>query len=155
MDARFAKLIEALHPSFERLLEMSPVTTETLPRGMPKSGIYLFSEGNKYLYVGRSNRLRSRIRRHGVVASKHNVASFAFLMARKQTGRVTASYRAEGSREHLVEDPAFSDAFTDAKARIRRMSVRFVQENDQLRQALLEIYVHVVLRTPFNDFATH
>ena len=134
---------------------MSPVTTETLPRGMPKSGIYLFSEGNTYLYVGRSNRLRSRIKRHGVAASKHNVASFAFLMARKQTGRVTASYRADGSRAHLVKDPAFASAFTDAKARIRRMSVRFVQEDDQLRQALLEIYVHVALGTPFNDFATH
>ena len=58
-------------------------------------------------------------------------------------------------RAHLVQDPAFASAFTDAKARIRRMSVRFVQEDDQLRQALLEIYVHVALGTPFNDFATH
>jgi hypothetical protein len=155
MDTRFARLVEALHPSFERLLAMSPVTTETLPRGMPKSGIYLFSEAKEYLYVGRSNRLRPRIRRHGVAASKHNVASFAFLMARKETGRIDASYRPEGSRAHLVRDPAFSKAFTDAKARIRRMSVRFVEEPDQLRQALLEIYVHVALGTPFNDFATH
>jgi len=155
MDPRFRSLVEALHPSFERLLAMRPATTETLPRGMPKSGIYLFSEGHKYLYVGRSNRLRSRIRRHGVAASKHNVASFAFLMARKETGRLVASYRAEASRAQLVKDPAFSRAFTDAKARIRGMSVRFVEEQDQLRQALLEVYVHVTLDTSFNDFATH
>jgi len=115
----------------------------------------LFSESSKYFYVGRSNRLRSRIRRHGVAASKHNVASFAFLMARKETGRLVASYRTEGSRAHLVTDPGFLKAFTEAKARIRGMSVRFVEEQDHLRQALLEMYVHVVLGTPFNDFATH
>lgn len=30
-----------------------------------------------------------------------------------------------------------------------------VEERDQLRQALLEIYVAVALETPFNDFDTH
>jgi len=134
---------------------MVPVTTEKLPREMPKSGIYLFSEDGLHLYVGRSNRLRSRIRRHGVAASKQNVASFAFRMARKETGHTEASYQSEGSRAALEQDPLFSKAFTDAKTRIRRMSVRYVEEQDQLRQALLEMYVHIVLDTPFNVFDTH
>lgn len=155
MHPRFANLIESLHPLLERIKAMSPVTTETLPHGMPKSGIYLFSDGAKHLYVGRSNRLRSRIRRHGAVTAKHNVASFAFLIARKKTGHTKATYRTEGSRAALEQDPRFARAFSDAKARIRSMSVRFVEEDNQLRQALLEMYVHVVLRTPFNDFDTH
>jgi hypothetical protein len=32
------------------------------------------------------------------------------------------------------------------------MDVRYVEETDPQRQALLEIYVAVVLETPYNDF---
>jgi hypothetical protein len=35
------------------------------------------------------------------------------------------------------------------------MDIRFVEENDPLRQALLEIYAAVALCTPYNDFETH
>lgn len=49
----------------------------------------------------------------------------------------------------------FLDAFRSAKARIRAMDYRFVEETDQTRQALLEIYCAVVLGTPYNDFNTH
>jgi len=35
------------------------------------------------------------------------------------------------------------------------MVVRWVQESDPVKQALLEIYVAVVLQTPYNDFDTH
>ena len=155
MHEKFAGLAESLHPSFERLLAMEPLTTSTLPMDMPASGIYLLSEGETHLYVGRSNRMRSRLRRHGTPYSKHNVASFAFLIARESTGNTAASYKPEGSRAALIEEPAFADAFVAAKARVREMDARYVAETDQLRQALLEIYVHVVLDTPYNDFATH
>jgi hypothetical protein len=52
-------------------------------------------------------------------------------------------------------DPAFEQAFRDAKARIREMEYRFVEEADQNRQALLEIYCAIVLATFYNDFGTH
>jgi hypothetical protein len=35
------------------------------------------------------------------------------------------------------------------------MNLRFVEENDPVRQALLEIYVAVTLNTPYNDFDNH
>ena len=35
------------------------------------------------------------------------------------------------------------------------MQVLYVEETDPLRQALLEIYVSIVLATPYNDFNTH
>jgi hypothetical protein len=35
------------------------------------------------------------------------------------------------------------------------MDLRYVVEGDPLRQALLEIYVAVVLETQCNDFETH
>lgn len=134
---------------------MAPVTTSTLPRRMPASGVYLFTEAARHLYVGRSNRLRSRIRRHGAENAKHNMAAFAFRIAREATGHTDASYKTQGSRRWLVDDPNFARIFLEAKARIRSMEVRFVEEADQLRQALLEMYVAVVLNTPYNDFDTH
>jgi hypothetical protein len=47
------------------------------------------------------------------------------------------------------------NAYEAAKKRIKKMDVRWIQEPDPTRQALLEIYVSVVLKTPFNDFDTH
>ena len=84
------------------------------------------------------------------------MAAFAFRLAREATGNLIATYkRGEGSRTSLMENQAFIKAFTDAKARIRSMDLRFVEESDPTRQALLEIYVSVVLSTPYNDFDTH
>ena len=67
----------------------------------------------------------------------------------------TASYRSEGSREALQADSRVAEAFARAKTRVRGMDIRYVAEPDPLRQALLEIYVAVVLETPYNDFNTH
>ena len=35
------------------------------------------------------------------------------------------------------------------------MDIRFVEETDAVRQALLEIYVALALETTFNDFDNH
>ena len=52
-------------------------------------------------------------------------------------------------------NPDFAAAIQEAKARIRAMEYRYVEETDQIRQALLEIYCAVALDTPYNDFGTH
>ncbi len=151
----FREYVESIHGSFERLMKMNPVTIATLPREAPSECIYLFSEGNRHLYAGRTRRLRKRLRQHSIPSAQHNQAVFAFRLAREMTGRLEAAYSAEGSRAALSSDREFSDAFTQAKKRVRQMEVRYVQESDPLRQALLEIYVAVVLGTPYNDFNTH
>ena len=46
-------------------------------------------------------------------------------------------------------------SFKEAKARVREMNLRFVEVKDPLKQALLEMYVAVVLKTDYNDFDTH
>jgi len=84
------------------------------------------------------------------------MAAFAFRLAREATGNLKATYKkGAGSRMALVADPNFLEAFNTAKARISRMNVRFVEETDPIRQALLEIYVSVVLQSPYNDFDNH
>jgi hypothetical protein len=78
------------------------------------------------------------------------------LLAREATGRTRASYRTGAdSRAGLMLDPVFAAAFSAVKERIRAMEFRYVEEADQNRQALLEIYSAIVLGTPYNDFGTH
>lgn len=155
MHEHFKRYVESLHPSFERLMEMPPVKMSALPTKLPEKCVYLFSEGDQTLYVGRTRRLRQRLRQHSVAGAQHNQAVFAFRLAREMTGRLTAAYSAKGSRVALSADPQFAEAFTQAKARVRSMDLRFVEETNPLRQALLEIYVSVVLGTKYNDFDTH
>ena len=155
MDAVFQKYMERLHPSFERLLNKTPVHILDLPMELPRQCVYLFSEGGRNLYVGRSNNFRNRLRQHSIDGAQHNQAVFAFKLARESTGKTEVSYRSESSRSSLLLDSEFANAFLLAKRRVRAMDLRYVEEADQLRQALLEIYVSVVLQTPYNDFATH
>ncbi len=122
---------------------------------MPTSGIYLFSEGERHLYVGRSRKIRRRLGNHCRRGATHHMATFAFRLAREATGRLKASYKPQGSRAALLEEGEFREAFDAAKARVRAMDIRFVAEEDSLRQTILEVYVAAALGTPYNDFDTH
>ena len=151
MDERFRQHVEALHGKFEELVAKQPLTLATLTRDAEKSGIYLFSEDGKNLYIGRSRKIRSRLRMH---VGHYAGASFAVKLARLDTGRKT-SYTTKDSTKELMNDPKFLAAFEKARERIRQMEVRYVEESDCNRQALLEIYATLALGTPYNDFETH
>ena len=155
MEHRFKEIIGSLDRSYKELIKMQPVTARTLPRVMPKAGVYLFSEGDQHLYVGRSNDIRGRIGRHSRPGATYRMAAFAFRLAREKTGKTQATYRKKASRAQLMEDPSFRAAFDEAKARIRKMEVQFAEESDPTRQALLELYVAIVLATKYNDFDNH
>lgn len=155
MNETFREYIETLEPSHQRLIQMVPVTVATLPKETPKSGIYLFSEGDDHLYVGRTNTIRKRLQNHCRPSSGHNSATFAFRLARLLTGETTATYSEQGSRTYLQNHPEFAPVFIAQKERVRNMDVRYVSEPDPIQQALLEMYVSVSLRTPHNDFDNH
>lgn len=155
MHSKFAAHVESLETSLQRLLTMPPVKPDQLLSDVPPAGVYLISEGERHIYVGRSNNLRRRMRRHGRPGATHRQAALAFRIAREATGNLKATYKTKGSRADLMADPKFSAAFARAKERIRQMDLRFVGESEPTRQALLEIYVAVVLGTPYNDFDTH
>lgn len=155
MDERFKTIVDSLHPKFKQLIEMTPHAGAPPPTKMPVSGVYLFSDGDTPLYVGRSNRLRKRYFLHTREGSRHNQASFAFRLVAEALKLPAASYTKEGSRKVVASTEDFIREFSTAKGRIRAMNYRYVEETDQTRQALLEIYAAVVLQTPYNDFGTH
>jgi hypothetical protein len=131
------------------------MTRDALPRVMPKQGVYLLSEDGRHLYVGRSNGIRKRLGRHCRLSAKHNMASFAFRLAKEKLGIGRATYRKGQARSDVANQELFAKEFIAAKVRIRAMQVRYVEETDPIRQALLEIYVSLVHGTPYNDFDTH
>lgn len=155
MHPEFREYVEQLMPAFERLMQMTPILACDLPRTMPKRGVYLLSEGEDHQYVGRSNRLRKRIRNHGRENSTHKQAAFAMRLARKASGYLKATYKTEGSRAWLSKDPVFRKHLAEAKSRIAKMHIRFVEMVEPNCQALLEMYVAIVLKTPHNDFDNH
>jgi hypothetical protein len=156
LNAKFAAVVERLHPCFEQLMSLPPFTDGRLPKVMPSSGVYLFSEAGEHLYAGRSNNLRQRYGQHCNPGSQHNQAVFAFKLAREATGQLEPAYRPGAtSRLGLSQSEIFIQSFVDAKARIRRMEYRYVEQQDQTLQALLELYCAIALGCRFNDCNTH
>jgi len=153
MDPKFAVHVESLHGSFERLLAMPPLTTGALPSTLPTAGIYLFTEAEKHLYVGRSRNIRRRYGRHTQPGSRQNSAALAMLLAMEEA-RGRPGHK-PSPRKGLALNKEFDEMFALQKARIRRMDFRCVEEPDPVRQTLLEVYCAIVLGTPYNDFDTH
>lgn len=152
MNEQFRALVNALDAKYQALCEMPPIVAADVPTNTPVGGVYLFSEHKRPLYAGRTKRsIGTRIKYHFCTA---NDCPFAWLIAREETGR-KATYTRDGSRNMLLADEEFREVYEAAKARIRKMHVRYVNETNPLRQALLEVYVAVAANARYNDFDTH
>lgn len=156
MDLKFAALVETLAPKLERLLAMHPLANGALHKHMPQSGIYLFTEAGRHLYVGRSNVRRARYGRHCRPGATERQAAFAFQLARG-SHRSHSGILSRGRRK-----PRRIDARSDLRRRIHGRQgaysgngIPLRRKADQNCQALLEIYCAVVLQTPYNGFGTH
>lgn len=149
MDDKFRRVVESLHPAFECLRASTPYKKGT-GASLPKKGVYLFMEKGKAIYVGRSNNIP---RRHGNHTQRKSRTSLARLIARKAI-YYRSDYR-KGAKDRLLNNPKYQPALERAKKRIMAMEFRAVEEKDQTKQALLEIYCAVVLGARYNDFGNH
>jgi hypothetical protein len=154
MKADFSEVMATGERQFSALIKAERFKCHSPPPYLAgKMGIYLLTEGESVLYVGRTNDLRKRLQNH--VRRSHNTATFAFLLARRATG-CKATYKPTGSRADLLRNnPAFATAFDQARERIRKMDVRVVEEVNPTHQALLEIYAAYVSGAQYNDFDNH
>jgi hypothetical protein len=153
MTDRFDSVIECVRAKFDQLITSPKHTVAHLPKEMPGPGIYLFSEGDEPLYVGRTNQLRRRLQSH--TRNNHHQATFAFLLARHATGNLTATYKPKGSRADLLQDADFRAAFDAARKQIRSMDCQFVEERDPIKQIILEVFAAIRTEAKFNDFDNH
>jgi hypothetical protein len=117
-------------------------------------GIYLFSEGPKPIYVGQSRKLRNRLRDHTGATKKHNQASFAFNLAKREAK--AAKVDVKRTRTVLEADPDFVPHFDKARADVAGMDVQFIELVDPIERTLFEVYAALALDTvEFNSFETH
>lgn len=151
MNQRFAVFLRDAEANLCALVRSTPLTYPLGRADIPSRGVYLLSEGTRHLYVGRSDRIRSRLNEHQRQSADKNAASFAALLARKACGLMRDYSPRKGRTRH----PDWDRQFAAAKKRIRRMQIRVVRENRAAPQALLEIYAATALDTPHNDFRNH
>lgn len=116
-------------------------------------GIYLFSD-DKPVYVGQTRNLRTRLRNHTTAKATENQASFAFLIGKVEAE--LAGIDLKRTRKVLEADPHFAEHFRQAKARVAKMNVRWIELDDPIERTLFEIYAALALDTvAFNSFETH
>ena len=104
----------SMRPLLEQLL-VAPRAIRARSSIPAKPGLYLFSEGPKYRYVGQTRNLRTRLGQHTRPSGTHYSATLAFLMGveRANTGGLATAGIA---RAALQSHPEFSVHFTQAKA---------------------------------------
>ena len=150
MDPRFAA---RLAPKLKKLLAMKPLA-------LWRVATRYAGKGHLPIFQGKETSLHWPLQ----CAAKTVLPAFPIeircdvcLSAGPQSNRTAYARLQKGvdSREGLLSDPAFAKAIRTAKLQMREMDYRYVEETDQVRQTLLEVYCAVVLQTPFSDFGTH
>lgn len=153
MKTDFDKYVEKMQFEYlPKLKQMTPIKLADLKSAqLPNAGIYVLYEDETPLYVGRTGRLKARLREHSAESSSHFSASFAFILARKKA--LLNNVDCKRSRKQLQDCPDF--AFNEAKKRVRAMQFRCVEIEDSIEQTLFEVYAAVELETPHNSFEPH
>jgi hypothetical protein len=152
--AEFAAAVDQMERLLQQL-EAAPCLRVAEHPVLPAvPGVYLFTDGKKPIYVGQSRSLRRRLRIHTRPTSRHNQASFAFNLAKREAR--LAGVDIVRRRKTLGADAAFEVHFAAARAAVAQMSVQFVEVPDPIVRTMFEMYVSLVLDTrEFNSFETH
>ena len=155
MKEQFREMLAEVERKYDTLMKSIPFKCATVPTAFSgQPGVYMFLENGLPLYIGRTNDLRQRLISHR--HRSHYTATFAFLLARHETGIRKASYQSSGSRADLLKtNPDFCAAFDKGRERIAGMDVKAIEERDPVRQALLEMYAAFVSGAKYNDFQNH
>ena len=155
MNSEFKNIMDELPALMERLKKSTPFMKYDLKPTLSQ-GIYVFYEGDRPMYVGRSGRegrFKQRIMEHSRPRSGHNTATFAFLIAKKDAENTGIDLNK--SRDDLQGDSDFEPLYTKAKERVSKMQARVIEIPDSITQTLFEVYAALELKTPYNEWGTH
>ena len=155
MHPYFSELMCIVAEKFRQLVASEPMTYPLGGQLRASGGIYVFYENEQPIYVGRTNKLRTRLGEHQQNTATYDQAPLASWLAKKECGRKRTYHIKRSDPEHISRDETFLAAFATAKERIRAMQIRVIEETDPTRQALLEIYTATLLKTEANEFDNH
>jgi excinuclease UvrABC nuclease subunit len=152
LDLSFKKHFDELEKA--QLIKLSELKKGELPK---TGGLYVFyEEKDKPIYVGRTKNIRQRMQLHTRNSSKHESATFTFNLA-KMNFKPSLSNIKKMTRKELMEDKEFSLIFNQQKERVKKMYFKYIKEEHDILQTILEPYFSLKLRTypEFNTFETH
>ena len=157
--------------SWQDRVDKMPVLLETLksdnlrrrddPGKLPDKGIYVFYENGKAVYVGRTDRMKTRIKEHG---STTKAATFAYLLAKEALDEqgIIPDQKSGKPQQRLTNADVekYPCTFKDAVTRVRSMEFRVVEVSDAIEQTLFEVYAALQLGTMreqggYNSFDNH
>lgn len=152
MNEELRSLLAQMDPLLVKLKACPPETFATRKK-LPDRGVYVFYDGEKALYVGRSNQIWKRIGTHGREGASQEQASFAFRLLAKNynltVGHGTGANRSQVAKRYAAE-------FREQKRRVRSMTVRAVAVTDDTKSYFFEAYAILALgTTEFNKFEPH
>ena len=152
MNEELRSVMEQMEPFLLKLQACSAETFATRTK-LPDRGVYVFYEGEKALYVGRSNQVQERIRTHGGKGATQEQANFAFRLLAKEydldIGHSTSLSRSQVAKKYVAE-------FRGQRQRVRNMTIRAVEITDDTESYFFEAYAILALRTTeFNKFEPH
>lgn len=152
LDLMFQKYLDELTEA--SLIKLSELKGGILPKN---GGIYVFYERkNTPVYVGRTKNIRQRIQLHTRASSKQESATFTFNLA-KQEYRTLFPDKKKTTRKLLMNEIEFIPIFNLQKERVREMYMKFIIEEHDILQTILEPYFAIKLQTypNYNTFETH
>ena len=162
---RFEELLKQLRKCHPLRLETKPerdVLRKKVEKQIPScKGIYVFYEGEKPLYVGRTDQMADRLLSHTRKpnANGRSSATFALIFAKYEFKKAHSVrhdlFSKELARELTDHSAEKMELWKEAVKRVKRMSVRVVEVIHPHEQAVFEVYAHEKLATPFNSFVNH
>jgi predicted GIY-YIG superfamily endonuclease len=152
LDILFQEYFDNLKKA--ELIKLSESSKVVLPK---KGGIYVFYEGTeKPIYVGRTKDIRQRIQLHTRDSSKSESASFTFILAKIEY-KLIFKLEKKQTRKVLMDNAEFIPIFTKQKERVKNMHLKYILEEHDILQTILEPYFAYKLKTypEYNTFETH
>jgi len=153
MKGDFQKIVIQFPKMLTELIN-APTLSRSQFSTVPNKGIYLFSDQeNRPLYIGRTDRMRSRLLEHSRQSSGHTSATFAFLLVKEIWDK---SHPTETrTRSELEVNDEFKKIYDVKKNEVALMNVRVIEIPDATTQALFEIFASLELDTPYNIWKNH
>ena len=138
---------------------IKPTVKELCPS---QKGVYVFYQGKKAMYVGRTDRMSVRLLQHGRSpgsSSGRSGATFALILAKHKFKRTHSIQHCLHGKEMTKALNACPEEKTqlwkESIEDVKKMLVRLVEVEDPVDQAVFEIYAHLKLKTPFNSFVNN
>jgi hypothetical protein len=152
LNRDFEKIIQTFPEKMQILSDSLPFSKENLQKA-PDKGIYVFyDEHDLPIYVGRSDRIKARLREHSQLGSTNTSATFAFNLAKDLAKDIGIDTKLP--RKDLEKILEFKQIYNDTKTRVSKMKIRSIGISDPIEQTLFEVYVHLELKTK-NEFNNH